>query len=139
VALLAGGVVYGAGASGARERAQAAAGFTWLHSEPAAVAQARAEGRPVVIDFWAEWCTACKELDKVAWADPRVREEAGRFVRVKVDGTEADDATAAIQERYQVQGMPTVVFIDSGGRQVPDRVIGAVDADEMLQRLRAVR
>jgi thiol:disulfide interchange protein DsbD len=139
LALLVGGVVYGAGAAGARERARAGASFAWLHSEPEAVAQARAEGRPVIVDFWAEWCTACKELDQTAWADAQVRLEAARFVRVKVDGTEADDAVTAIQERYQVQGMPTVVFIDSAGRRVPDRVIGAIDAGEMLQRLRAVQ
>ena len=138
VALLVGGVVYGAGAAGARERSRAAASFAWLHSEPEAVALASAERRPVVVDFWAEWCTACVELDKTVWSDPRVRDEAARFVRVKVDGTETTDAIAAIQERYQVQGMPTVVFIDSSGHQVADRVIGAVDADEMLQRLRAV-
>jgi len=137
--LLVGGVIYGAGAAGARERVRAAAGFTWLHAEPEAVAQARAEGRPVIVDFWAEWCTACKELDKIAWADPRVREAAARFVKVKVDGTEERPDIQAIQERYQVQGMPTVVFIDSAGRQLPERIIGAVDAEEMLQRLGAVQ
>jgi thiol:disulfide interchange protein DsbD len=138
VLLLVGGAVYASGAAGARERARAAAGFTWLHDEPAAVVKARTERRPVIVDFWAEWCTACKELDKIAWADPRVREEASRFVAVKVDGTESTDAVAAIQERYAVQGMPTVVFIDSSGREVKDRVIGAIDAEEMLQRLRAI-
>jgi thiol:disulfide interchange protein DsbD len=142
VTLLVAGAVYGAvlggAAAGARERVRAE-GFAWLPNEPEAVALARAQGRPVVIDFWAEWCTACKELDKVVWSDPRVREEAGRFVRVKVDGTDENPAIQAIQERYQVQGMPTVVFIDSGGRPVDGRVVGMVDADEMLQRLRAVR
>jgi thiol:disulfide interchange protein DsbD len=103
------------------------------------VALARAEGRPVIVDFWAEWCVACKELDKIAWADPRVREAAVRFVKVKVDGTEDKPEIQAIQERYQVQGMPTVVFIDSTGVQVADRVVGAVDAEEMLRRLRAVK
>jgi thiol:disulfide interchange protein DsbD len=137
--LLVGGVVYGAGASGARERAVAAASFTWLHAEPEAVALARAEGRPVIIDFWAEWCVACKELDKLAWADPRVRQAAARFVKVKVDGTEDRPEIQAIQERYRVQGMPTVVFIDSAGVQEADRIIGAVDAEEMLRRLRAVK
>jgi thiol:disulfide interchange protein DsbD len=137
--LLVGGVIYGAGAAGARERARAAAAFTWQHDEPAAVAQARAERRPVIIDFWAEWCTACKELDKIAWADPAVREQAARFVKVKVDGTEDRPEIQAIQERYRVAGMPTVVFIDSDGGELPDRVIGAVDAAEMLQRLRAVK
>jgi len=137
--LLVGGVVYGAGAAGARDRARAAAGFAWQHSEPEAVASARADRRPVILDFWAEWCTACKELDKLAWADPRVQEEAARFVKVKVDGTETTDEVSAIHDRYRVQGMPTVVFLDSEGRELPDRVMGAIDADEMLRRLRAVR
>jgi thiol:disulfide interchange protein DsbD len=138
VAMLVMGIVYGAGAAAARERTRAAGAFTWHHDEPAAVALARAEGRPVIIDFWAEWCTACKELDKIAWADPRVRAEAARFVAVKVDGTDSTDAVAAIQERYAVQGMPTVVFIDSRGRETKERIIGAIDAEEMLQRLKAV-
>jgi thiol:disulfide interchange protein DsbD len=137
--LLVGGIIYGVGAAGARERARSEAGLAWLHSEPEAVAQARAQGRPVIIDFWAEWCTACKELDKLAWADQRVRAEAARFVSVKVDGTESSDQVSAIQERYRVAGMPTVVFLDSAGREVADRVVGTIDADEMLQRLRAVQ
>jgi thiol:disulfide interchange protein DsbD len=140
VAMLVGGIVYGVGAAGARERIRAAAaGVAWFHSEREAVARARAERRPIIVDFWAEWCTACKELDRLAWADPRVREEVARFVPIKVDGTDSTDEVSAIQERYRVQGMPTVVFIDSAGREVTDRIIGAVDADEMLQRLRAVQ
>ena len=118
---------------GARPRPRRG-GFTWLHQdEPAALAQARAQGRPVIIDFWAEWCTACKELDKTAWADPRVQAAAGRFVTVKVDGTDDTDAFQTVFDKYAVVGMPTVVFIDSAGREVPERVIGAVDADEMLK------
>jgi thiol:disulfide interchange protein DsbD len=138
VALVVGGVVYATGAAAARERARAAEGFTWGHSEPEALARAKAEGRPVIIDFWAEWCTACKELDKIAWADPRVQSAAGRFVALKADGTESTDAFLALADKYGVVGMPTVIFIDSKGREVRDRIIGAIDADEMLQRLRAV-
>jgi thiol:disulfide interchange protein DsbD len=137
VALVVGGALYASGAAAARERAHGA-GFAWLRSEPEALALARAEGRPVIIDFWAEWCTACKELDKVAWADPRVREAASRFVTLKVDGTEETEAIARVQEKYGVVGMPTVVFIDSKGRELRDRVVGAVEAEEMLKRLEAV-
>jgi thioredoxin:protein disulfide reductase len=138
VALLVLGAAYGAGAAGARERAQAAGGITWLRTEAEAVALAKATGRPVILDFWAEWCTACKELDRIAWADPRVQAEAGRFVAVKADGTESSDAFMALADKYGVVGMPTVVFIDGRGREVRERIIGAVDADEMLQRLRGV-
>jgi thioredoxin:protein disulfide reductase len=138
VALLVGGIVYGLGASQARERARVAAGFTWAHSYEEAIAIARASSRPVILDFWAEWCAACKELDRIAWSQPSVREEAGRFVAVKLDGTDASDAFLAVSEKYGVVGLPSVIFLDGRGREVPERVMGAIPAEEMVQRLRAV-
>jgi thiol:disulfide interchange protein DsbD len=138
IALLVGGIVYAAGASGARERARSAAAFAWLHSEEEAIALAKSSGRPVIIDFWADWCTACKELDKIAWADTRVREEASRFVAVKLDGTDGSEAFQALSEKYGIVGMPTVIFIDPRGREVPERVTGAIPAGEMLEKLRGV-
>ena len=67
-----------------------------------------------------------------------MREAAGRFVTIKVDATETTDEVEKLAEKYDVPGMPTVIFIDSKGREVPERVIGAIEADEMLQRLEAV-
>lgn len=138
VALLVGAIVYASGAADARERRRASEGFAWEHDEPAALARARAEGRPVILDFWADWCVACKELDQLAWADPRVREEAARFVAVKVDGTDDTPAFQALTEKYGVVGMPTVVFIDPRGREVPVRVTSAIDPPRMLEVLRSV-
>jgi thiol:disulfide interchange protein DsbD len=138
IVLLVGGIVYAAGAAAARERARRAEGFAWLHSESEALRLARATGRPVIVDFWAEWCSACKELDRTAWADPRVQAEASRFVAVKVDGTDDSPAFQEAYSRYEVVGMPTVVFIDPRGREVPERVMSAISADEMLEKLRAV-
>lgn len=137
VLLLVGGIVYAAGAGDARER-RAAQRFAWVHDEAEALALAKAEGRPVIIDFWAEWCVACKELDRVAWADPRVRGEAARFVALKLDGTDDSPAFQALTEKYGIVGMPTVVFIDPRGREVPERVTGSIGADEMVQVLRRV-
>jgi thioredoxin:protein disulfide reductase len=137
LALLVGGVVYGVGAGGARTRARAAT-FAWAHDLDAAVAQARAQGRPMIIDFWADWCTACKELDRDVWADPRVQAEAARFVAVKVDGTVESDRFTAVSDRFGIIGLPTVVLLDPHGREAPDRVLGAVPAEEMLARLRGV-
>ena len=139
VALVVGGIVYASGAASARSRAQGDR-LAWLfhQDEVAAIAQARAQGKPVIIDFWAEWCTACKELDKTAWADPRVQAAAGRFVTLKMDGTHDTDAFQKVFEKYGVVGMPTVVFIDSSGREVPQRIIGAIEADEMLKYLESV-
>ena len=138
VALLVGAIVYAAGAADARERSRAGEGFAWTGDERAALALARAQGRPVILDFWADWCTACKELDRTAWADPRVREEAARFVAVKVDGTDDTPAFQALTEKYGVVGMPTVVFLDARGREIPLRVTSAIDASEMTRVLRGV-
>jgi thiol:disulfide interchange protein DsbD len=92
----------------------------------------------VIVDFWAEWCTACKELDKLAWADPRVREEASRFVALKLDGTDGSDLFQALSEKYAIVGMPTVVFIDPRGREVPERVTAAIPPEKMVESLRRV-
>jgi thiol:disulfide interchange protein DsbD len=138
VALLVLGIVYGVGAAGARERSRAAASFAWVHSYDEAIARARAEHRPVILDFWAEWCTACKELDRTAWADPRVREAASRFIAAKLDGTDGSSEFEDAVEKYQVVGMPTVIFIDSQGRELPARITGAISAEEMRRWLNAV-
>ncbi len=135
VALLVGAIAYSAGAADARTRKGSA--LAWLHDEPAALALARAEKRPLLVDFWAEWCVACKELDKHVWSDPRVQAKAARFVALKLDGTADDAPFQALVAKYGVQGMPTVVFVDDGGRESPARVVGAVTAEEMLEYLEA--
>jgi thiol:disulfide interchange protein DsbD len=141
VALTVLGLVYAAGA-GAVRRDALVAPLPWMHDEAAALALARAEGRPVAIDFWAEWCAACKELDHGAWADEAVREELsrGRFVLLKIDATEESAEVEAIWEKYGILGMPTVLFIDSRGRELPaaERITSAVPPAELLARLRAV-
>jgi thiol:disulfide interchange protein DsbD len=134
-----GGLVYAVGAGAARRDALVLP-LPWLHDEPAALARARAEGRPVVVDFWADWCVACKELDRTAWADPAVREELDRFVLVKIDATEETPEVVAAWEKYGILGMPTVLFIDSKGRELPaaERVTTVIAGRDMLRRLEAV-
>ncbi|WP_437324773.1 protein-disulfide reductase DsbD family protein [Sorangium sp. So ce381] len=92
--------------------------LTWLHEEPVAVSKAKAEGRPLLVDFTAEWCGACKQLAKETFSDPRVMAKAAHFVAVKVDATDDEDPQIdAVKGKYKVVGLPTVVLYDSTGAE----------------------
>ena len=93
--------------------------IAWLTSEDQGRAKATAENKPVMIDFGAAWCTACKELEHDTFPSALVRSEAQRFVAIRVDATD-DDApdTKRLSEKYKVVGLPTVIMLDSAGNEV---------------------
>ena len=106
----------------------------------AALAAAKASCKPMMIDFFAEWCVACKELDKYTYADAHVRGEAQRYETIKVDATDDTEALTALQKRYGVVGLPTVVFVSGRGTVLPDpRITGFVEAPEALATMQRVR
>jgi thiol:disulfide interchange protein DsbD len=106
----------------------------------AALARARAEHKPVMIDFFAEWCAACKELDRETYVGPSVVAEAERFVRIKVDGTNSTDPVDALYQRFGVNGLPTVAFVSSDGKVLDDpRVTGFLGPEKFTETLRQVR
>jgi thioredoxin:protein disulfide reductase len=91
--------------------------IAWMSDEVDGRAKASAENKPVIIDFGAEWCPVCKKLEHNTFPDPAVRSEAQRFVAIRVDATD-DEATAAVQKKYGVIGLPTVVLFDSAGNEI---------------------
>jgi thiol:disulfide interchange protein DsbD len=106
----------------------------------AALKQARESGRPVMIDFGAEWCAACKELDRYTYVDRKVVSEASRFLNIKVDGTNEVDGVNALYERYGVSALPTVTFISSQGEVLLEpRINGFLPPDKFLAELKKVR
>lgn len=93
-----------------------------LSWEKVSVAQARAqalrEDRPLLVDFGATWCGACKELEKKTFSNAAVKREAGRFVAVHIDATNDDDPNVVATEReFHVRGLPTVVVFNSSGKE----------------------
>lgn len=106
-------------AAGAAGVQVAAPEIKWETSEPAAVARAAAEHKPMLVDFGASWCGACKELDDKTFPDARVRSAGMRFVALHVDATDEDDQEVArVRKKYGAgAGLPVVVAIGSDGRE----------------------
>jgi len=98
-------------------------------------------GKPVIIDFYADWCLPCKELDQKTFSDRAVTGELNRFLRVKADLTKADDPVVqALLQQYRIVGVPTIVFLDSSGRELAaQRLIGFEAPQPFLARLKQVR
>jgi thiol:disulfide interchange protein DsbD len=116
-------------------------GIPWLSSERQGLASARSSRKPVVIDFWAQWCAACVDLDRETYADPRVEKEIReRFIAVKIDATDDSDEVRALMGKYRVVGLPTVLFADADGKVFQEQTVnGFVSAEELLAVLEKVR
>lgn len=114
---------------------------TWQSYNAATLAAARAAGKPVVIDFYADWCLPCKELDHKTFTDPAVIAELDRFVRLKADLTRPEDATTKqLTKEYAILGVPTIVFLDAAGKEVADaRLTGFEPAGVFVARAKKVQ
>jgi thioredoxin:protein disulfide reductase len=116
-------------------------GVKWEPYAADALAAASAENRPVVIDFYADWCLPCKELDDKTFSDERVVTELERFVRVKADLTAPDDEiTKQLTSQFGILGVPTIVFLDASGQEVTEaRLTGFESAEPFVRRAQQVR
>ncbi|MFO0615939.1 MAG: thioredoxin family protein [Polyangiaceae bacterium] len=108
----------------------------WPTDVDAALARARAEGRPVLIEFGAEWSSACKELERGTFGDDAFRTRAKRFIPVRVDLTNEDAVPGyqAIVERWRMKSLPLIIVIDSKGAEVR-RISEYLGAEELLRLL----
>lgn len=112
--------------------------IAWTPFSEEALARAAAEGRPVFIDFEADWCLPCREMDRTTFRDPGVVRVAADFVTLKADVTTEDERTRALMERFGVVGVPTYIILGPDGRE-RRRFVGFVAADEMFRALEEVR
>jgi thiol:disulfide interchange protein DsbD len=111
----------------------------WRKDLDNALTEARAQGKPALVDFTATWCNECKKLDQVTFSDPRVQEEFKRFVLIKVDMTRSTPENEALEKRYDIKGLPLIIFHDANGELIEDqRVLTFVEPDEFLKILRQV-
>ena len=103
------------------------------------LASARVSGRPVLLDFFAEWCAACRLLDRNTFTAREVRQEAKRFVAIRIDATD-ERAAEAYTKRFGVVGLPTIAFVSSRGAEAgAARLLGLVDGASLARTLRSVK
>jgi thiol:disulfide interchange protein DsbD len=90
-----------------------------------ALAQARAAGKPALLDFSAEWCISCKEMEKYTFPDPAVQAALADFVLLRADVTANSDADQAMLKRFKLFGPPAMIFFAADGNELPGlRVAG---------------
>lgn len=112
----------------------------WHNYSAEILEKARSEGKPVLIDFYADWCAACIELEKKTFPLPEFQEAAKRFYLVRFDATNDSDELTRLRERFEIIGLPTIVFLDSQGSWVKDATIVAFqDAKFFSERMNQVK
>jgi thiol:disulfide interchange protein DsbD len=102
-------------------------------------ALAQNAGKPAMLDFYADWCVACKEMEKFTFTDARVRDKFSRMLLLQIDVTANNADDKAMLKRFQLFGPPGIMLFDRQGKELADkRVIGYQDADHFLQSLQAI-
>ena len=109
----------------------------WQTYSPELLEQAIQDEKPVILDFYADWCIPCKELDNFTFTDERIQANSANFMMVKADLTHFQtEETSAIREKFNVRGVPTIVFLDESGEEISNlRLIEFEEADQFLDRM----
>ncbi|MEZ4754868.1 MAG: thioredoxin domain-containing protein [Bdellovibrionota bacterium] len=91
-----------------------------------------------MVDLYADWCAACKELELITFSDPLVKSELSKFKLVKVDFTQLDDQATSITEKYNVLGLPCILFLNPDGQEISgSRINGFLEPQDFIKHLKA--
>jgi thiol:disulfide interchange protein DsbD len=110
----------------------------WIPYSDAMLNQAALEAKPVFIDFYADWCAPCKELDADTFAAPEVIERSRKFIMLKADLTSTGNPQVeSLRQKYQARGVPTLIFLKPGGEEIANlRGTGFESKDIFLDKMK---
>ncbi|NOZ99190.1 MAG: thioredoxin fold domain-containing protein, partial [Betaproteobacteria bacterium] len=101
----------------------------------ARLVQAAAAGKPVLLDFYADWCVSCKEMERLTFSDPRVQARLAGVVLLQADVTRNTADDRILLKRFGLFGPPGIILYGADGRESPVRVIGFQSASLFLDSL----
>ena len=123
-----------------RESAHSSLPFERVASLAALEERLKIADKPVMLDFYADWCRTCKEMERDTFSDARVQQKLSGFLLLQADVTANTEADKALLQGFNLYGPPGIVFFDRTGQEIRDvRVVGYQRAEEFLELLGAVK
>ena len=103
----------------------------------AALADARSQGKTVMLDFYADWCVSCKEMEMLTFTDAAVQQALANTVLLQADVTPNDELDEALYKHFNIVGPPSIMFFDKDGNERKNyRVVGFMAADDFSAHVR---
>jgi len=111
--------------------------YNWNNSIEGALDQARTNSQITMVDFYADWCAACKELEVLTFSNPLVQAELEKIALARLDFTNPNDE---LSEKYNIAGLPCILFLRTDGSEIENsRITGFLSADDFLQHLAQIK
>jgi thiol:disulfide interchange protein DsbD len=124
-----------AGVSG-RTAGPESVSFTRIRSAEELDQALQSSKKPVMLDFYADWCVACKEMDRFTFHDPRVKERLSGLTLLQVDVTSNSEEQRQLMKRYGLFGPPAIIFFNGSGQEIPEsRVVGVMEAPHFIDHI----
>ncbi|MCB9025019.1 MAG: protein-disulfide reductase DsbD [Bdellovibrionaceae bacterium] len=113
--------------------------ISWQNYSQSTLNQAKMDKKGVIIDFWADWCAACKELEENTFPNQKVLALKDRFVWIKFDATQSTEEFVRLQKKYKILGLPHIAFYAPSGKLLLSKTLnGFEEPEEFASRMKEV-